>query len=326
MSRKVRITADAALQIIRGIFEDNDVNVEITDESAPQEWQGKKIGDALNVEYYTFKHRPISPNDVIAKILAAKGETDKFAALKQAYCLFSLDNIERLYTKDADVVVMETTLQYYIQTDKIKLLEYLIEDCNIAVSGYRIPIHLGEEIRKAVVFFGRPKLTEMHLAAPFGEMAHINIDVAILLHPDVVSYSDYTVKVSFTDDDGILHNNVSVPLTSITFVNAMTQDAVPYVSNRRKVGSVNLSCATSFVLVFEGYNNPFINHITDKALSENPPRSNDNNQLYILTIERAGKTYMHNVVIKDHQTTTNADTGNETHTLSFVTRGLSNGD
>lgn len=325
MSRKVRITADAMLQIIRGIFDDNDVNVEITDESAPQEWQGKKIGDVLNVEYYTFKHRPISPNDFLAKIFAEKGEVDKFAALKQSYCLFSLDNIERLYTKDADVAVLEATLQYYVQTDKIKLLEYLIEDSNIAVSGYRIPVQFGEETRKAVVFFGRPKLAEMHTVSQFGETAHLNVDVAILLHPDVTSYSDYNVKVSFTDHEGVSHSNVHVPLTSITFVDTMTQDAVPYINNRRKVGSINLSSATSFVLVFEGYNNPFINYITDKALNSKL-QDNDNNQLFILTIERAGKTYTHEVVVKDHQTTTNADTGNETHTLSFVTRGLSNGD
>lgn len=325
MSRKVRITSDAALQIVCGIFEDEEVNVEITDESAPKEWQGKKLGDVLNVEYYTFKHRPIAPNDIISKILAGNGEADKLAALKQSYCLFSLDNIERLYTKDADVAVLEATLQYYVQTDKIKLLEYLIEDSNIAVSGYRIPVQFETEMRKAVVFFGRPKMAELHTVSQFGEMAHINIDVAILLHPDIASYSDYNVKVSFTDNNGVTYSDVQVPLTSFTFVDTMTQDAVPYMSNRQKVGSINLSSATSFVLVFEGYNNPFINYITDKALNANL-QYNDNNQLFTLTIERAGKTYMHEVVVKDHQTTTNADTGNETHTLSFVTRGLSNGN
>lgn len=41
-----------------------------------------------------------------------------------------------------------------------------------------------------------------------------------------------------------------------------------------------------------------------------------------MRVTRAGKTYTHAVIVKDHQTTVNADTGNETHTLSLVKRGI----
>lgn len=320
--KKVRITADAALAILRGIFEDDEVNTVIDDISAPEEWQGKTIGDILNVEYYTFKHRPVSTQTVINKVLEEKGIANHLEALDRAFCLCSLGDVERLYSKDVDMAALSVTLEYFIQTSKIKLLEYLIDDCNIALSGLRIPVAFGDETRKAVIFFGRPKVGDIQSTSPFGEAALVEIEAVIVLHPDVVSYSDYTVSVTFTDAAGAV-KTCDIPLSSFSAVDAMTQEAVPYINNARKVGSINLSCANSFVLVFDGYTNPFIDYITDKALRAESIR--DNNESFALHITRGEKTYDHTVIVKDHQTTVNADTGNETHTLSLVTRGLVNG-
>ena len=319
--RKVKITADAVLAIVRGIFEDEDVDFMVDDLSAPDGWFGKRVGEILNVEYYTFKHRPVSTQDVINKALEIEGSTDQLMALGRSFCALSLSEVERLYSKDVDMVALGATMEYFIQSDKVKLLEYLIEESNIAISGLRIPVSFGEETRKAVVFFGRPDLVDVVTGTPFGEMALVEVEVVLMLYPDVVSYSEYTVSVTYEDGDKG-HVTSTVPLTSFSVANVMTQDAVPYIGNKQKVGNINLSCGNSFVLVFEGYNNPFINFITDKALSA---ADEDNNRPFTLTIERDKKTYTHEVVIKDHQTTVNADTGNETHTLTFVTRGMTNG-
>lgn len=317
---KIRITADAVLAIIRGIFEDEDVNIVIDDSEAPEVWQGKTVSEILNVEYYTFKHRPSSTQDTIQKILKEKGEANELAALNCAYGLLSIETIERLFSKDVDMVVLQAALSYYIQTDKIKLLEYLVEDANIATSGIRIPVQFGSETRKAVIFFDRPLVSDIQTAAPFGETAIVDIDVAVMLYPDVVSYSDYTVNISFTDNGEEI--SADVPLSSFSIASTMTQDAVPGIEARESVGQINLSRATSFVLVFDGYNNPFINYIAKKTLT---PGRTDNNQLFTMKVTRAGETYTHTVTIKDHQMVTNADTGNETHTLTFTKRGIKNG-
>jgi hypothetical protein len=318
---KIKITADAVLSIIQGIFSDEDVNVVIDDPSAPPSWAGKTIEQILNVEYYTFKHRPISTQNVIDKMLEENGQTDKLAGISRAFCLLSLGNIERLFSKDVDMVVLSASLEYYIQTSKVKLLEYLIEDCNIATSGLRIPVQFGNETRKAVIIFGQPTVSDIQTAATFGEMALVDVAVNLILYPDVISYSEYTVSVSFRDSEGELKTS-TIPLSSFTFVNTMTQKAVPRATDTRRVGNVNLSNAKSFVLVFEGYNNDFINHITDKALSSDA--SQDNNESFILSITRGdAEAYTHEVVIKDHQVIVNADTGNETHTLTLVTGGVS---
>ncbi len=317
---KVRITADAVLAIIRGIFEDEDVNIVIDDPEAPEGWNGKTVSEILNVEYYTYKHRPKSTQEAIKAILAEKGQTNELEALNCAYGLLTVETIERLFSKDVDMVVLGAKLQYYIQTEKIKLLEYLIEDSNIATSGLRIPVQFGTETRKAVVFFDRPLVSDIQTAAPFGEMANVDVDIAILLYPDVVSYSDYTINIGFTDNG--VEKSADVPLSSFSAAETMTQDAVPSIKARESVGQINLSRATSFVLVFEGYNNDFINYITDKALT---PNSTDNNEPLTLKITRSVKTYTHSVIVKDHQITVNADTGNETHTLTLVKRGMKNG-
>ena len=317
---KIRITADAVLAIIRGIFEDEDVNVTIDDPNAPQEWQGKTVSEILNVEYYTFKHRSSSTQETIQKILKEKGEANELAALNCAYGLLSIETIERLFSKDVDMVVLQAALSYYIQTDKIKLLEYLIEDANIATSGIRIPVQFGRETRKAVIFFDRPLVSDIQTATPFGETAIVDIDVAIMLYPDVISYSDYTVNISFIDNGEYV--SADVPLSSFSIASTMTQDAVPSIEARESVGQINLSRATSFVLVFDGYNNLFINYISKKTLSH---ERTDNNQPFTLKVTRGSVTYTHTVTIKDHQIVVNADTGNETHTLTFTKRGIKNG-
>ena len=317
---KVRITADAVLAIIRGIFEDEDVNIVIDDPEAPEGWNGKTVSEILNVEYYTYKHRPKSTQEAIKAILAEKGQTNELEALNCAYGLLTVETIERLFSKDVDMVVLGAKLQYYIQTEKIKLLEYLIEDCNIALCGLRIPVQFGSETRRAVVIFDRPNVGDIQSTAPFGEMANVDVEVAMLLYPDVASYSDYTINIGFTDNG--VEKSADVPLSSFSAAETMTQDAVPSIKARESVGQINLSRATSFVLVFEGYNNDFINYITDKALT---PNSTDNNEPLTLKITRSVKTYTHSVIVKDHQITVNADTGNETHTLTLVKRGMKNG-
>ena len=71
-------------------------------------------------------------------------------------------------------------------------------------------------------------------------------------------------------------------------------------------------------MVFDGYNNEFINFIAGLSLGD----SEDNNQSLLMTIKRKETEYTQDVIIKDHQITVNADTGNETHTLSLVVRGI----
>lgn len=86
-------------------------------------------------------------------------------------------------------------------------------------------------------------------------------------------------------------------------------------------GEINLARANGWVLVFDGYNNAFINYVSNKAFSE----QGNNNQVFSMTIKRADKTYVHDVVIQDHQIIVTSDTGNETHTLKLTPKGVNYG-
>ena len=318
---KIKVTADNVLSIILGIFEDEDANVVIDDPTAPKDWQGKTVKEVLNVEYYTFRHRPISSEQIIAeKIKQGAQEVNTLLGLTRSFCLVSLSNTERLFSKDVDMAILSASMEYWLQTSKVKILENLLEDCNIALNGRRIPVTFGEETRQAIIIFDRPSVSDIQTGTPYGEMAVVDVGINILLYPDVVSYSDYTVAFSFVDGSGAQVDSGPIPLSSLSYVNTMTQKAVPYVEAPRNVGNINLSRAISFVLVFDGYNNPFINYLADKALKGT--EDGDNNQIYLMTLTRKRVAYTHEVVIKDHQATVNADTGNETHTLSLVTRGV----
>ena len=315
---KVKITADGVMEILKGIFSDEEINVVIDDPTASEEWRGKTMQEALNVEYYTFKHRPVSGDEIIAEKMGEGQNIDRLASLNRSFCLVSLGEIERLFSKDVDMATVSATMEYWVQTSKIKLLEDLIEDCNIAASGVRIPVRFGDQTRRAVVIFDRPNVTDIQTGTVCGEMAVCEIGVSLLFYPDVASYSDYEVEFSFQNLGGEVITS-KIPLSSFSFTNSMTQKAVPYVKNTDRVGSINLSRAHSFVLVFDGYNNEFINYVTDCALRLS---GGDNNQIFTMTVMRSGVSYTHNVVIKDHQVTVNADTGNETHTLTLVTGGM----
>jgi hypothetical protein len=320
--RKIKITADAVLAIVQSIFADDDINAVVDDPSAPPSWAGKTVAEILNVEYYTFKHRPISTQTVINKMLEERGEANQLAAVNRAFCLCSLGDTERLFSKDVDMAVLSASLEYYIQSNKIKLLEYLIEDCNIATSGLRVPVQFGDEMRKAVIIFGRPNVEDIQTAAAFGEMALAEVEVSILLYPDAVSYSDYEVSLGYTDSEGNIIT-ANIPLASLAAVSTGVQKAMPSIGKPQDTGNINLSKARSFVLVFDGYTNVVVEHIVDKTLrGDESAETDDNNEPFILTIKRGEKTYVHTVIVKDHQLTVNSDTNNETQTLTLVKGGI----
>lgn len=315
---KIKITADAVLDIISGIIDDEDINVTITDTSATSSWQGKTIKEILNVEYFTFKHRPVSTEELIAEKIKNKETVNQLAGLNRAFCGVSLEGIERVFAKDVDTIVATANMEYWVQTSKVQLLETMIENCNISLCGLRIPVAFGNETRKAIIIFSPVIVSEIQPGTVCGEMAVCNITVNLLLYPDVVSYCDYTLKFDFEGTDG--PKSEVIPVESFSYVNTMTQKSVPYVQNVGNVGNINLSSAKSFVLVCDGYNNAFVNHLSDKALSTG--KDGENNQVYTMTITRADKSYTHYVVVKDHKVTVASDTGNETHTISLVTQGI----
>ncbi len=322
---KVKISADTVLSILKGIMEDADINYTIKDPSAPKEWQGKTVQEVLNVDYYTFKHRPIDTEIVVEELMQQGKDVDELEALKRAFCILSLNSTERVFSKNNDIVTTSASLEYWIQTEKIKLLEDMVEDIVVESTGIRIPVKIGNEERQVILAIGSLQISELQETTEFGEMAVCELEVDMMFYPKATSMSDY--KVEFLVDA----EWIEVPCSSVSFSKSMTQKTIPNANKPKSVGNINLSSSKAIVLVFDGYKNKFIDKLSNNTLlgdlteDGKETEEQDNNEAVILRITRNDVQNYYNCVIKDHTITIQENTGNETHSLTLTKRGIKDG-
>ena len=315
---KIKVSADAILAILQGIMNDAEINYIIKDPSAPDEWKGKNVQEILNVEYYTFRHSPMDTELIVRELIEKGQDVNVLHALTRSFCILSLTSTERVYSKDNDIVTVSANLEYWLQADKVKLLEDMVEDISIATNGERISVQIGEEERQVLVAPGTLDIGELQEATEFGEMVVCDWSVDFVFYPNVVSRSDYTAEI-MKDDVW-----VKLPFSSLSFANSMTQKATPFVNNVYNVGSTNLSKVKTIVFTFDGYANEVIDEIVNDSLA-GEDKVVDNNKSILLRLTRRNKMFYHNCTIKDHTITVQEDTGNETHSLTLTTRGIKDG-
>ena len=330
---KIKVSAETILSILRNIMNDEDINRMITDVSAPVEWQGKRVQDVLNVEYYTCDHRPIDTAIVVSELME-QGETpSSLYSLERSFCVLSRGSVERVFSKDNDIVTVTANLEYWLQSDKVKLLEDMFEDMTIETTGIRIPIQIGEEHRKAIFVFESLDIGEIQEATEFGKMAICETNVTIIFYPDVITKEDYKVEFLVyrpTSKEGeFVPVWVHLPMSGISLSTDMSQKSVPGIKNPSEVGNINLSKVNSFVFAFEGLrNNEFIEMLSKISLSSGFSLEGDKSVNYdvntqvIMRITRDELPQEYDCVIKNHTITVQDDTGNETHSLTLVKRGI----
>lgn len=316
---KIKVSADMVLAILKGIMEDPAINYKIEDVSAP-DWLNKTVQEALNVEYYTFRHRPADTEVVIGELIKQGLPSNELQALTRSFCILSLGHIERVFSKNNDIVVVPVNLEYWVQTEKIKLLEDMFEDISVETTGERVPVQIGTEERQMVMALGSLNISELQETSEYGEMTVCDIDIDLIFHPNVSTMSDYKVEFLVEEDW------VQVPVSSVSISTNMTQKSVPKANNVRNVGNINLSKVRSFVLGFDGYKNKFIDELVEDFLDDGlTKKDTDNNKSILMRITRNGKQFMHECIVKDHTIITQEDTGNETHSLTLTKRGMKNG-
>ena len=318
---KIKVSADAVLAILQGIMNDPAINYTIEDISAPSDWQGKKVQDALGVEYYTFKHRPVDTEKVVEELIKQGKEYDTLEALKRSFCILSLNSTDRVFSKKNDIVTVSANLEYWVQSDKVKLLEDMFEDMAIETTGERIAVQIGKENRRALVAIGALNIAELQEATEYGEMSVCDIDIEIVLYPNATNLSDYTIEF-IVDNEWI-----EVPISSLSMGCSMNQKAVPNANSVRSVGSINLSRVKTFVMAFDGYHNKFVDYLMELALSDDVTKNKDfdNNTAIGLRLTREGKQFFYDCIIKEHSIMVQEDTGNEVHSLTLTRRGIKDG-
>ncbi len=322
---KIKVSADTILSILRNIMKDEDINRTITDVSAPAEWQGKKVQDVLNVEYYTCDHRPIDTAIVVSELME-QGETpSSLYSLERSFCVLSRGSVERVFSKDNDIVTVTANLEYWLQSDKVKLLEDMFEDMAIETTGIRIPVQIGTEHRKAIFVFESLDIEEIQEATEFGKMAICETNVTIIFYPNVYSKSDITAEILYDKQ------YVNLPYSGLSMSSSMTQKSTPFMNRPSEVGSINLSKVKSFVFAFEGHDIEMIDDLVKNAFaSDYSPEGEEieqteNNKPIILKITRGEMVFYYNTTIKDYSIIIQEDSSNETHSLTLTTRGVKDG-
>lgn len=316
---KIKVSAETVLAILKRIMEDPAINYTIEDISA-RDWLNKTVQEVLNVEYYTFRHRPADSEAVIGELIKQGLPSNELQALTRSFCILSLGHIERVFSKNNDIITIPVNLEYWIQTEKVKLLEDMFEDISVETIGERIPVQIGTEERQMVMALGSLDVSEIQETTEYGEMSVCEIDIDIIIHPNVSTMADYKVEF-FVDGSWI-----KTPVSSISISNNMTQKSVPKANNVRNVGNINLSKVRSFVLSFDGYRNKFIDSLIEESLDDGRVNNEtDNNKSILMKLTRHDKEFIHECIIKDHVIITQEDTGNETHSLTLTKRGRKNG-
>lgn len=312
---KVRITENAMLQIVTGVFNEIDIKFEENDISVPPDWRGKTINEAINIDYYTFKYRPLSTTELIAKKVQDNAtRIDNLESLKRSFCLLYLGQVKRVFAKDIDKAEIPVNLEFWVQTNKIQLLETLISECNIGLIGERITVQIGAETRRAAIVFGNLNVIDVVTGLPCGEMTTVTCECTVELSPDIYDYSDYKITIVWDS------YSVDLPIYDLSIEENMTAKSVPYVNTPQSTGNINLASADVFTLGFYGLNNSFVNFITNNTLADSSNK--ENNKVFKMTIRRGNSSYECNVVISRHTINVQPGTGYETHTLTLVRKGL----
>lgn len=319
--KKVIFTADTMIAVIRKIFEDEDLDAIV--ETTKSDWNGKKLSEILNLDYYSHKHVAASTEEIRNELLARNVDTSMLEVLKSSFCLVNLDRVQRLYSHDIDQIGVEGTLQFWMQAEKVKLLEALIEAANISLCGLKLPVVIDGESRRITLFFDAPQST-IDGQSEIGESAIVTLKFTLACMPNVSSYADYGVsflmpKLNNPEETEYVH----LPVVSIQFGNSMTQKSIPLMRDVSKNNTINLSNVTVITLVFDGYiNNRVVEMLVGDCLSKsaiNMENIADNNEIYMLKVNRLDKEYIYSMKIKDFTSKVNNDTGGEQFTMSFAT-------
>lgn len=310
--KKIKITADKMLQILQGVLNAEEINTKVEENT---------LQEMLGVQYYTFKHRPQDSESTIAQ-MSQQGTLQ----LSGAFCLLSLLGTERVYARDTDVITVGVNLEYWLQTDKIKFLEDLLENLAIETNGKKINIELDGEERQVVLAVGSMEVTELEEATVYGEMAICELNIDFIFTPKVVGKVEYTVEFAVGEKEDTRW--IELPINSIVVSSSMTQKSLPQVNRVEQVGNINLSNGRTIALTFDGYVNDFIDMLVDRSFVAdrvdkqiNREHVDINKEVY-MRLTRKDKQYMYACVIKEHTIQVQEDTGNETHSLTLTARGI----
>lgn len=317
MSDKLKISADCALNILKGIMKQFDYPISSDDEA----WNGKSVMEALNIEYYPFRHNPNDTDNIIKDLM----DSD-YNSLNKSFCIFTIDTPERLFSKVNDVMSVSANLEIWLQSSKIEMLEDFIEELQIRTIGQRLPVQIDDNYRRVIMTFSKVNVGQVVEVSEFGEMVVCDITVDYIFYPNIAGHGDYVVWLAYQmkDDNPDEPDYISIPFANLAVSTSYTQKPIPFINNPASIGNINLSKVTTFVLGFEGYlNNDFIDWLVTNTLQEDNVEDDGRINIPIyLKIERADDAFTCKCLLKSHDIKVQEGTENEVHSIVLDKRWI----
>ena len=316
---RTRFTANTLKDIVNTILSDEEINVEITD--GKEEWIGKTVMQDLNTHYYTFKHK-VSSNTEKMAIMQSQDDTlqeDTLDVTKQSYCLVTINSQQRQFSKNIDQISVEGNLEYWLQSEKVHLLEDLIESANLATCGLRIPLEINGQSKNIIIYFDSFTASNLD-QEKLGETMIVNVGVSLLIKPQYSSCSDY--KFEFL----IGENYVELPVISCNYNNDMVQKSLPRMNRPSSTDNLNLANVTCFTLNYNlDKNNLIAKMFRTDSLKKSALNITDvpkNNKIYTmrLTVDN-DEQYTYQLILKSHKGQVENSIEDEANTVILVCGG-----
>lgn len=327
--KKVEINEDIMLEIFKGLMFNENVNTVIDEPTAPEEWQGKTIMDILNIEFYSFRHRPTNTEQLIREEWQQKQSSNKLKALDRSFAVFSLGDCERLFSANIDFVSISPTIEFWVQSDKIKLLEKIIQKLQITLNGNSPLIQIDGVSRQASIVLNNLIADEVQENTDFGEMVHANLQVFMSLEQETTGANDWKVEFMIGQTTGETPEIIwhELKITNIVININMTTKGIPNINDNSQTGVLNLAKTKAFSLSFDGLKGDvFIDNLIAKSLSSSYNLNSnitkyDNNEPFIMKMTRNGETFYYEVLTVSHIITQAGGNDNEKHSLTLMEKG-----
>lgn len=317
---KVIITADTVLKIIQSVFNDNDID-QIQSGDLPEDWQGKSIQEILNIKYYTFKHRPESTEMIVSEKKKDGVPVDELAALNRSFGCLILNSVERIFAKNTDVATCDATLDFWVQTSKIKLLEYLIDKANIALSGQVLPLEFqmqggAVEQRTVAMVFGRVASPEYDPTSAIGESVQCSVDVQLTIQPETIMMPN--VKIEFaTEQNGDNTQWTEVVAEHFSLSAVAQTKSLPLARNISHTGTINTSLGRTFSITIPAMVNNFTIWLTQYVFG-----LVDINTLVLMRLTIGGLEQTFTVIVTDLHGDVKNDGTDLAYSLTLSEAGL----
>lgn len=271
--------------------------------------QNSDLATYLNVHFYNWKER-------LNEVTKAGGLDEWVKSLNysmnEAYALVEKLDEEVTPSQDIDNATIIGKITFFVQTDKLKNLDYYVSKIRNKYLGVPQDIQnaFGDMI-KAYISLGALVYEQEPIMTQLGEMVVVASNFRISYLTDAQTWSDTKIEISL--DNGVKY--LEMPITKLTRQNIFTSNPLPTQEKPNLTGFVATSMSTAMTLSFYDFNKELTNALNDLfysmaaiSIDGEPTPIYDVNVPVYFRITNNGKTYVFKEMIDNMQKVmTNSD-------------------